>query len=75
MYHIYQVHPFHVSGEALLREGYHSRYPNELYTYRELAVFNKYTAWPPFFASPACNLFNPSRGMSCQLSSHSPVIE
>lgn len=58
--YVWQVHPFHVSESSLRQEGYHDRYPNDLFTYKELDIFNKYTAWPAYFATPLCRLFNAS---------------
>ena len=60
-----QVHPFHTSDASLAKEGYHDRYPNELFTYRELEAFTKYNTWPAFFATPLCNLYDPNTSKFC----------
>lgn len=52
----------------MYREGYHERYPEALFTWRELEVFTdyKYVTWPAYYAFPACNIFDPTASKCTQ---------
>lgn len=58
-----QVHPWHVSDTLMYREGYHDRFPETLYTWRELEVFTKYKyiTWPAYYVFPVCNIYDPTK--------------
>ena len=60
---IIQVHPWHLTDSLMYREGYHDRYPEVLYTWKELEVFTKYKyiTWPAYYVFPVCNIYDPTK--------------